>query len=465
MIKKGKLKTPLQDHQKRVLKKLENNSGIIVYHGLGSGKTLTSIAATDNEPTDVVVPASLISNYKKEVEKHTTGHKPDVISFDKFIKEPRPPKKNLVIDEAHMAGRSESLRSKELMSKAPLNYKKRILLTGTPIRNHPSELAPLLRMVTGDKEVPIDRSAFSEKFIAEHTARPGFLSRKLLKRTPSTTYSIKNRKKFIEIVKNIVDHHSAGKGDYPTVVNESVKVPLSKEQKDIYKFLMGKVGPAMKYKIKKNLPPSKSEAKSLNSFLSGLRQISNTARPFGGTSESKIDKAVAENIKMMKKDKNHKALVYSNFLGAGVLPYSEKLKKKNIPHFVFHGQTKEKDRKQAVEDFNKKKLKTLLISGAGSQGLDLKGVKLVQLLEPHWNKSRLDQATGRAVRYKSHAHLPKSERNVLVQDYHSTIPKSFWQSFFGKKQDTSADEYLSGLAKKKEELNDMFLDILKEQGK
>jgi hypothetical protein len=46
--------------------------------------------------------------------------------------------------------------------------------------------------------------------------------------------------------------------------------------------------------------------------------------------------------------------------------------------------------------------------------LDLKETRTLIILEPYWNQARLDQVKGRAIRYKSHANLPKEQRNVDV---------------------------------------------------
>ena len=118
-----------------------------------------------------------------------------------------------------------------------------------------------------------------------------------------------------------------------------------------------------------------------------------------------------------------------------------------------------------VEEYNEGKIKVLLVSGAGSQGLDLKGTKLVQLLEPHWNEARLSQATGRAARFQSHAHLPEEDRHVHVQRYMSSLPKTLLQKAFNRQQkDMSADQYLDMLSKEKEALNEQFNDVLRGAG-
>jgi ribosomal protein L30E len=99
----------IQPHQERVNQKLNRSGGVLVYHGLGSGKTLTSINATHDEPTDVIVPASLRENYKKELKSFAKKHKSHVMSYEKASKSsPSPGASALVVDEAHMAGRTDS---------------------------------------------------------------------------------------------------------------------------------------------------------------------------------------------------------------------------------------------------------------------------------------------------------------------------------------------------------------------
>ena len=62
-----------------------------------------------------------------------------------------------------------------------------------------------------------------------------------------------------------------------------------------------------------------------------------------------------------------------------------------------------------------------LLHKAGGEGLDLKGTRYVILLEKSWNRPNEEQIIGRAVRYKSHTHLPKEEQKVDV--YHLIITK------------------------------------------
>src|SRR3990172_1291332 len=109
------LEATLQPHQQRVLDKLKTTDSLLLYHGLGSGKTLSAIAATDNMKTNVVVPASLRENYKKELKKFKAraGDK-HITSYEGATRHGLPAADALVIDEAHRLGTSESKRTQAM---------------------------------------------------------------------------------------------------------------------------------------------------------------------------------------------------------------------------------------------------------------------------------------------------------------------------------------------------------------
>ena len=68
----------------------------------------------------------------------------------------------------------------------------------------------------------------------------------------------------------------------------------------------------------------------------------------------------------------------------------------------------------------------LIITKAGSEGLDLKGTRNIIIMDPVWNFSTLEQIIGRGSRYMSHYHLSKDEQflNVflLVLNVHKSSP-------------------------------------------
>jgi superfamily II DNA or RNA helicase len=60
------------------------------------------------------------------------------------------------------------------------------------------------------------------------------------------------------------------------------------------------------------------------------------------------------------------------------------------------------------------RIKVVIISKAGSEGIDFKNVRQVHVMEPWYNMNRIEQIVGRAIRNCSHADLPFTERNVQL---------------------------------------------------
>ncbi len=66
-------------------------------------------------------------------------------------------------------------------------------------------------------------------------------------------------------------------------------------------------------------------------------------------------------------------------------------------------------------------VKVVIISVAGSEGLDFKNIRQVHILEPWYNMNLLEQIIGRAIRNCSHKRLPFSQRNVELYLYGSIL--------------------------------------------
>ena len=60
------------------------------------------------------------------------------------------------------------------------------------------------------------------------------------------------------------------------------------------------------------------------------------------------------------------------------------------------------------------KIKVIIVSKIGTEGIDFKRIREIHLLEPWFNLNRAEQIIGRGVRYCSHIDLPKSKRNVTI---------------------------------------------------
>ncbi len=61
------------------------------------------------------------------------------------------------------------------------------------------------------------------------------------------------------------------------------------------------------------------------------------------------------------------------------------------------------------------------ITSAGAEGLSLKCVRAVHIMEPYWNEVRLRQVKGRAIRIGSHLELPEDQRDVSIYTYLSVF--------------------------------------------
>ena len=76
-------------------------------------------------------------------------------------------------------------------------------------------------------------------------------------------------------------------------------------------------------------------------------------------------------------------------------------------------------------DISGAKIKVVLISQAGSEGLDFKAIRQIHILEPWYNMNRNEQIIGRGVRNFSHKDLPFEKRNVQIFLYGSILKNAF----------------------------------------
>lgn len=149
--------------------------------------------------------------------------------------------------------------------------------------------------------------------------------------------------------------------------------------------------------------------------------------------------------------------IYLKYFGFSKFINSDK-GKNYFRYTEYHGNIKMETRELNKKSFNKsdnidgKLIKIILISPAGSEGISLKNVRQVHVLEPYWNEVRIDQLIGRSIRQCSHADLPMKERYVDIFRYISQME--------GMKEST--DENIQNLANKKNDLIGSFLKTLKE---
>ena len=108
-------------------------------------------------------------------------------------------------------------------------------------------------------------------------------------------------------------------------------------------------------------------------------------------------------------------------------------------------------------------IKVAMITSSGAEGISLKNVREVFLVEPYWNQIRLDQVVGRAIRTCSHDALPEQDRNVKVYTY---VMKFTDQQIADNPSIRQADnrrttdQHIYALAKNKAAINNGILELL-----
>ncbi len=97
-------------------------------------------------------------------------------------------------------------------------------------------------------------------------------------------------------------------------------------------------------------------------------------------------------------------------------------------------------------------IKVVIGSEVASEGVDMKYIREVHIMEPWWHLNRLEQIIGRGIRTGSHCKLPKEKRNCTIYMYANVMPND--------KRETG-DLYLYRLAYKKARLVGAVSRVLK----
>lgn len=464
----------LQKHQRDLVAKSRLvPGGQIANWRTGAGKSPGSIAVAEDRGgnTLAVVPAALRSNYRQAVEQFTTPdrHKKyTIISYEQFQKNPhgwiaRTNPSTVVADEFHRLRNNGKARQAFESVRDQIPY----LLgnTASLVNNRPEELVPLVNLAAGHK-VYDSEADFARRHLGKESVRgPGLGGLLRARGEREKLMNADELKKRIGPYVHRFNGDTGFSGQFPEVTEQMKTVDLTKRQQDLTKAVL-KANPDLAYKIKMNLPPNKRDLKSLNSFSVALRQISNNPAEFDTSVVDKLTESpkframLHEQEQMAKSDPHFRAVVYSNFLSSGVQPVVEGAKQKGLSAELFQGGMGDKERADMVKRFNRGHIKTLGLSPAGGEGLDLKGVKLIQLAEGHWNPERAKQAIGRGVRFKSHAHLPQKERKVVVQKFVAKNPRRWWHNVPGVHPDTSIDQWIESRRDEKERLNQQFVKAI-----
>ncbi|WP_066070966.1 DEAD/DEAH box helicase [Neobacillus soli] len=374
--------------------------GGILADDMGLGKTLQGIAVlladkekfAEHKPSLILAPASLIYNWKNELEKFAPSLRAEVLTGSPkermdMLGCATPPDiwitsyptlrqdseyyqqhefRTLILDEAQAI---KNYATKTAKAVRDIHADTRFALSGTPIENSIDELWSIFQTIMPDffpnqkafRQLPPEKVA---KMI-----KP-FLLRRVKK----------------DVLKELPDKI------------ETVHVSeLTKQQKELYLAYLEKI----KTETTDSLQ-GEGFQKSRMKILAGLTRLRQLCchpslflENYQGDS-GKLQQLIE--LVVNARENGRRLLIFSQFTSM-LRIISQSLEKEGLPFFYLDGQTASKERVQLVDRFNNGEADIFLISlKAGNTGLNLTGADTVILYDLWWNPAVEEQAAGRAHR-------------------------------------------------------------------
>lgn len=488
---------------------LENSgNNVLIAHGVGSGKTLSSIAKFEKMKKDgkankalVLTPAAIRANFDEEGVKKFTNSKSNVIgtkseisskkykgvdpnadynvmSYEMFIRDPERYLKEsgadtVIKDEGHRARNTSTKLAKSLKAVRPM-YKNHMDLTGSIISNSPTDIWPLIDVATnGQHTLGKSKKDFENKYIQKKYI-PGVSE----KRLPIKGFKHKGElKKQLGDVVDYVDEDAARDVAQIPKKNLNVKrIPLSGEQKKLYELLLKENPKAEKLVNKKRLETmTPDEISQGYNTLVETRKLMNSVghiKPGMNLSESaretpKTKALIDDAMTHLRDTPDGQAIAFSHLINGGIDVLQKGFQDRGQNPGLFIGKGNELDGKKiteesrqgAVQDFKNRKTRSILISGAGAEGVSLGNTTWEGVLDPFYNPEKMNQMEARGIRAYGLSHRDPKDRQVEVNRYLATMPKKFGVL---KNSTMTPDEFIYEIAQNKDKQNQVFRNLLNE---
>ena len=398
----------LQEHQMRVVKHILTHRSLLAIHATGTGKTLTAVASINcmlakypNIRIIIITPLTLVDNMKKEIKRFGLDllndpelyTRVEIYSYDEYANLQKRKKivecKNtfLIIDEAHNIRTDVNIKETKLdkgsksyiIMKCASESFKVLLLTATPIINNIFDMRNLLMMLEGTDP---DKAPPKKDFMKEVQSSLGHM------------------------VNCKVSYYDPPLDEnYPKRIDKVLDMYMEPEYFAKYKEIETKY-------YDPSMAGNKLKLGSKDDYFYHNLRIALNA--LDGEQSPKVNWIVDFILK--EAEEGRKTVVYTNWKKAGMNLIRKRLDALNNPglYIYISGDVPKEVRKLARKKFNRDDTKILLITRAGGEGLDLKGVRNVIIMESNWNASADAQIIGRGIRYKSHLNLPEDQRDVTV---------------------------------------------------
>jgi superfamily II DNA or RNA helicase len=432
-----------REHQIDVADKFKNlngdDRGLLIFHGLGSGKTCTSILSIDKarsnsgyERAYLFAPGSLRDNFVDSYCEFCGANPEKFADIWRIygynapnIKESLPMNLDnsfIVVDEIHNVINAKRNNSDQWSALYDLIKRSKntkiLLLTGTPLFRSVYDIGLIIQLIR-NIEIQDEKSFMSD---------------------------IEDDSYFYELVKGVVSYiPRSANAIYPVVHEMKWEMIMSDYQHMLYNDARHGELECKPVKNKKK-PQEKAKYPYFVNIMLCSRMRCNAVYPESSYNDDipdsiRVDKDYMRNLSMYSPKflqllKNvikypGKHLIHS-FLKErrGVKMIKAILDHCSISNLMYTGGITNQKRTHNLNMFNSKdncmgkKIKALLITDAGSEGIDVKGCHNVHILEPNKNFTEMAvrQVIGRVVRDGSHAELPPNIRYVIVHRYFINVP-------------------------------------------
>lgn len=389
----------------------ETGWGGILADDMGLGKTLqtlTFLQSYKNHNPDahflVICPTSLMHNWASEIKKFTpdmksmmhhgakrTGSMEELKKFDVIITTYGTLRSDIkllnqinfdyaVMDESQAIKNPLSQVAKASLQ---LQAKNRLALSGTPVQNNTFDLYAQMNFLNPGMLGSIDffRNEFANPIDKNQEGDVKHQLRKMI-------YPFLLRRTKEQVAP-----------DLPQKVETVLFCEMGAKQRKIYDAYRSEYRSKILGEIE-----AKGMERSQMSILHGLMKLRQICDSPAILNEDvkyenhsvKIEELVRE---ITENTSNHKALIFSQFLGMLGLIRKE-LEKMNIPYVYFDGSTTMSERERAIKTFQEEdNTRVFLISlKAGGVGLNLTAADYVYIVDPWWNPAVEQQAIDRTHR-------------------------------------------------------------------
>ena len=501
----------LRAHQQHVVNYMRTTSqrGILLWHSLGSGKTITALSIAQLYPYNVMIicPASTREQWAHNVTlmlpKHTKVAIHSYESVARVLSRNTIDASNtcLILDEVHRL-RNASGAIANRISVFAQSVMKVVCLTATPMVNSVLDLSIIINMIAAKTVLPTNEVEFQNEFYTKtvqmtnvpKTLRCSIYSPigcsdngkiydgrlckyHLYRKCKRGSAKLKRKYKYkydkeyevsqenrIHMARRKVQHihHKpnipkyikkiSNWVSYYTVSDAILKQNYPERINHHYSVKMSPAQAAAYDKAAKGFLSATERTMIQNndrihSKTHALNVFLNQTRQISNTTNASVDSPKLIEISKEVRKFPKPAIIYSNWLSNGIEAMRKRLvlDDSKLRTLLFTGSMNDQEKSRAMQQYNSGQLDILLISSSGSEGLDLKNTRQVHIMEPHWNLAKIEQVVGRAIRYQSHLSLPPKERNVRVCYWIAQPPS-------GK----GADEYLYHVSNEKKKEMQMF---------